>query len=880
MPPSLSGTQLGPYQVLKLLGTGGMGDVYEARDTRLHRRVAIKLLREPDAHLRQSLEREARAIASLNHPHICTLYDVGHHDGLDFLVMEYLDGETLARRLRRGPLDLAQALQYAGQMAEALDAAHRTGVVHRDLKPGNVMLVPGGVKLLDFGIAKVRFDAQDAGGTTTTSPLTPHGTIIGTLNYMAPEQLEARQVDARADIWALGCVVYEMLAGERAFDGASTSSVIAAVLTSEPPQLPKLSARLPQPIVRVLRTCLAKDPDDRWQSARDLARQLNWLSDAPAVESDPRSAIAGRQAGPRFSRWARTAIGLLLLACAAGASAVLLRPRPDQAVRRLSVVLPPAIVIYPNGGPFVSPDGRRLLVVGEEADKSRLWLRDLERDAFEPLQGTEGATFPFWAPGGDRIGFFADRKLKKVALDGGVVETIADVGNARGGAWGADGTILFTVSTNAGLSRVSAAGGGPSPVTQKAPDELSHRFPVFLPDGRHFLFTVTKALGRSDIAFASLDNPTPIQLVTDASDPAHTRDGRLWFARNRAVFAQAFDSVSHTVRGAPVTVVTDIGYNAVNHHADYSVANDGTLAYATDAGREELTWIDRATGRLEHVANEEPIGFNWTVSPDGERLAYSAWTPDSHQGGLMVWDMRRGVKTRMLPDVNVLERCIAWSSAGDRLAVTGQRKTEYEVLALSLSGAPDTQTLVRQPEYACVQTWTPDGRYVLVSSGRPSSVTAVAAVPGSPPLTLAPAVPPGAVSAAISPDGRWIAYIQLEGSRLEGYIQRFPPDGRASKFTPDEVSNPVWGGDGAEIFYTDSMSSIKSVRVIASAKGELSASGPSLVARRAGAATGIIPFFVSPDGQRILTLAQSADVRSRRTLSLILNWPALLSDKR
>src|SRR5262249_29201650 len=309
------------------------------------------------------------------------------------------------------------------------------------------------------------------------------------------------------------------------------------------------------------------------------------------------------------------------------------------------------VVIYRNGGPCVSPDGGGLLVVGEETDRSRLWLRDLEHDAFEPLEGTEGAMFPFWAPTGNRIGFFADRKLKKVSLDGGGVEVICDVVNARGGAWAADGTIIFNAAPNAELSRVSEAGGGPHAVTVKGPDDVSHRFPVFLPDGRRFLFTITKAFGRSDIALASLDNPSPNPLVNDASDPAYTRDGHLWFVRNGAVLAQAFDSASQTARGTPVTVVTDVGYNAVNYHADYSVASDGTLAYASGGGREVLTWIDRATGRFEHVADDEPIGFNWQMSPDGERVAYAASTNNSQQAGLMVWDVKRGVKTRMLPDV-------------------------------------------------------------------------------------------------------------------------------------------------------------------------------------------------------------------------------------
>jgi len=879
------GTLLGPYQILRLLGTGGMGNVYEAHDTRLHRRVAIKLLRERDAQLRQRLEREARAIAALSHPHICTLYDVGHDDGLDFLVMEYLDGETLGRRIRRGQLELAEALRYAGQIADALDAAHRVGVVHRDLKPANVMLVLSGVKLLDFGIAEAQVHAVRDGDTATvTSSLTPPDTIIGTFNYMAPEQLEGRRVDGRADIWALGCVVYEMLSGERAFDGASTSNVIAAVLTTQPRQFARLSAALPQPIMRVLRTCLAKNPDDRWQSARDLARELFWLADTSAIQQDVRSDATATLIDHRPRRRTRAAIGLvLLITCVAGASALLLlRTRSVQPVRRLSVVLPPGVLIYPNGGPFVSPDGGRLLVVGEEADKSRLWLRDLEHDAFEPLEGTEGATFPFWAPTGKRIGFFADRKLKKVSLDGGGVEVICDVLNARGGAWGVDGTIIFNATPNAELSRVSEAGGGPHPVTVKGPDDVSHRFPVFLPDGRRFLFTITKAFGRSDIALASLDNPSPNPLVNDASDPAYTRDGHLWFVRNGTVFAQAFDSASRTVRETPVTVVTDVGYNAVNYHADYSVAADGTLAYATGVGREVLTWIDRGTGRFEHVADDEPIGFNWQMSPDGERLAYAASTDNSQPAGLIVWDVKRGVKTRMLPDVRVLQTCITWSPSGDRIAVAGQRNKDYLVLALSPSGAPETQTLVRQSEAACVNTWTHDGRFVLVRKGSSStaSMTAVATVPGSQPLTLEPAMPLGVSRAAVSPDGRWIVYNMVEEGRVEGYIQRFPPDGRAAKFTPEEVYSPSWRSDSSEIFYTDLTSSVKSVKVIVDANGRLSASGPSLVVRRAVASTGAVPFFVSRDGQRILTRAQSSDITNRRTLSLILNWPALLSGRR
>jgi serine/threonine protein kinase len=485
------GTRLGPYEILAPLGAGGMGEVYKARDTRLDRTVAVKVL---PAHLsfnpevRARFEREARAVSSLSHPHICTLHDVGRHEEIDFLVMEYLDGETLAHRLEKGPLPLTEVLRHGVEIASALDVAHRSGIVHRDLKPGNIMLTKGGAKLLDFGLARATGLAGTAGdlthSPTMTRPLTAEGSIVGTFQYMAPEQLEGKEADARSDIFSFGAVLYEMATGRRAFEGKSQASLIAAILEHEPAPISSLQPMAPASFERIVRQCLAKEPDDRWQTAGDLKRELNWI--AEGSQAGVAAPVTQRRRSRERIAWGLVAV-LSLLSVASVAGYLARAPKPAPVIRS-SIQTPEKQFVS-----FValSPDGTRLVFSAKAVGaQPSLWVRRLDDARSEPIPGTEEATFPFWSPDGRFLAFFADGKLKKVDLAGGPVVTICEAERGVGGTWGRDGTILFAPTPSSPLFRVPSSGGKPAPVTkfdQKRPETM-HRYPVFLPDGRHFLY--------------------------------------------------------------------------------------------------------------------------------------------------------------------------------------------------------------------------------------------------------------------------------------------------------------------------------------------------------------------------------------------------------
>ncbi|MBI1790215.1 MAG: serine/threonine-protein kinase [Acidobacteria bacterium] len=484
MPLSM-GEKLGPYEILSAIGAGGMGEVYKARDTRLSRMVAIKVLPEhlaSNAEARQRFEREAQAVSSLNHPHICTLYDVGRQDGSDYLVMEYLEGETLAARLRKGPLPAPQALEYGVQITMALAEAHKQDVFHRDLKPGNIMLTKTGAKLLDFGLAKLA-RAEAAPGAdqpTVSADLTAKGTLLGTLPYMAPEQLEGKEADARSDIFAFGAVIYEMLAGRRAFEGKSQASVMAAILEHDPPPISTLQPLTPPALDRVTKTCLAKDPDDRWQTARDLKRELGWIAGAPESGSP---APASFTAASRYVSlpWIAAAVALIALAIPAARH---LRETPPPETR-VDIVTPAT----DSPASFaLSPDGRKIVFGAWGDGASRLWLRSLATTAAQPLAGTEGATVPFWSPDSRSIGFFAGNALKRLDLGGGAPQTLAPAVAGRGGTWNADGVIVFAPSLSTPLMRVPATGGTAVAVTTLGPQQRGHHAPFFLPDGRRLLF--------------------------------------------------------------------------------------------------------------------------------------------------------------------------------------------------------------------------------------------------------------------------------------------------------------------------------------------------------------------------------------------------------
>jgi eukaryotic-like serine/threonine-protein kinase len=653
----IAGTRLGPYEIQSALGAGGMGEVYRARDTRLERAVAIKVLPEKlssDVSLRLRLEREAKSISKLSHPHICTLHDVGHQEGMDFLVMELVEGETLEQRLMKGSLPAEQVLRYAAQIADALAKAHKLGITHRDLKPSNVMLTKSGAKLMDFGLAKQVEVAPLALAlnemTVEQSKLTGDEAIVGTFHYMAPEQLEAKEADARTDIFALGEVIYEMATGKPAFVGKSRASLIAAILTNEPPPISQLKPMAPPGLERVVKRCLAKDPEERWQNASDLAIELNWIAE------DSRSATLAKARPPR--RW--------LLSCLTAAAMfiagvmllwqLLLRPVPGS-VLRASVIPGKDLQVLPFDA-VLSPDGNKLAFVARSRAGQALWVRATDSPQVRSLPGTEDARYPFWSPDGQHIGFFAGAKLKTADLAGGAVITLADAAEGRGGSWNKADMIVFSPNPVGPLFRVPAGGGISSPLTQidAAMQETSHRWPSFLPDGHRVLFYVegqrTTGAPSADpkdktSGLYLFDLETKEKKFIAASDSgAAYASGHLLYVRRESLVAQAFDAERGNVTGTPAALPQhQVAYDSDRWSGAFSVAANGLLAYVEGVAAEltELQWIDRSGKVLGKVAAEARY-LCTALSPEGKRAAVEA---DTGQGSdIWIIDLERGTKAR------------------------------------------------------------------------------------------------------------------------------------------------------------------------------------------------------------------------------------------
>ena len=823
-----TGARLGPYEIVAPIGAGGMGEVYRATDTKLNRDVALKILpdsfaNDPDRLAR--FQREAQVLASLNHPSIAHIYGLEESGGVRALVMELVEGEDLAQRLVRGPIPLDEALPIAKQIAEALEAAHEQGIIHRDLKPANVKVRPDGtVKVLDFGLAKamepasaLRASAGQAlsqSPTFTTPAMTQAGMILGTAAYMSPEQARGATVDKRADLWAFGVVLWEMLPGTRLFEGATVSDTLAAVLRAEP-DWTALPAATPAPIRRLLRRCLDKDRKRRLDSAAAARLEIEEASTAPAT-ADGAAAVVGRRTDVVTShRVAWSAAAVLLVACASLTAVLVLRATPPSPATISFDVNPPP---GPVGGLQIalSPDGKHL-AAGVTGDKAvALWIRALDQVNGRILPGAEGHTFPFWSPDSRFIGFFAGGKLKKMDLSGAPSQTLADVAGrgGRGGTWNRDDVIVFEPGPGP-LFRVSASGGTPAPVTalDASRQEIAHEHPFFLPDGRHFLYlAVSRKPEDSAIYVGALDLTERKRLLSSNVKAIFAPPGYLLFARHGTesvaegtLMAQRFDPARLELEGDPFPVAENVGINELNGAAGFAVSENGILAHRSGgalstAALTRLTWFDR-NGRSLSMMGEPGRYRNPRLSPDGTRVVVET-RDGSPNGDLSLLDSR-GVATRFTFDPGVNNSAV-WSPDGNRIAWTNGSGGGTLLYQKASSNIGKEEKLALEAGSWVVDDWLPAGDALLFHDGNGAGA--------SPGLRLLPLAGGGGARtigdahaflthARVSADGHWVAFTGSDSGKSEIYVQNFPtPTGRWRVSTGGGIQ-PVWRRDGKELFY-------------------------------------------------------------------------------
>ena len=834
---------MGPYEILERIGAGGMGEVYCAKDTRLDRIVAVKVLFEhADA---RRLEQEARAISGLSHSNICTLFDVGQHNGAGFLVMEHLEGETLAARLKRGKPAAEQAMQFAREILDGLDHAHRRGVIHRDLKPANVMLVKSGgrqsAKLLDFGLAKIS-SARD----TTETLLTEAGMVAGTLRYMAPEQLEGRPADIRSDIYACGLVLQELL--------------------------PHTETAAPG----VLKRCLAEDPEERWQSVRDLRAAFE-LACAPTPKPE----------SPKRHRLLLPVAAALLVVLAA----IAFWPRPRVAPEPVTFTFeaPAGAVLIPWTG-VPSPDGQRIAFVAQDASaKPAIWIRSLHSQRAERLAGTEGAVKPFWSPDGKFVGFFAEGKLKKVALAGGPAVNICNAAVDLGASWSASGDIVFAPFNRTTLFRVSAAGGTPQAITTLNAErhENSHRFPHFLPDGRHFFFTARSSDKESTTVYlGSLDSKETKRLFAAQSNAQYAPPGYLLFAREGTLMAQAFDTGKLALNGDPFPVAGGIGHITPSATGFFSVSGNGSvLSYqqATSASS-SLAWFNRkgeSAGNFRQLdrAGQAPGELSEArLSPDGKRIAVVI--PDKETGNRDIWLMEAATGAMTRFTFNPANDWVpVWSPDGAFLAFASDRNAKSSIYRKAVSGSGEEEMLVppRSDGGVFPRDWSPDGRFILYNLDQGSQSLWLFPVAGErKPVPILSTSEFLSAEGRLSPDGKWVAYVSRESGTAEVYVKPVATPGKI-RVSSNGGAAPRWRRDGKEIFYMAPGDNLMAAAVTAGDTFE--AGPPKPLFQTCGANTVFRPngtnYEASPDGNRFLMVCQAPEA-NRRSITVSINWLAAL----
>jgi eukaryotic-like serine/threonine-protein kinase len=806
------------------------------------------------------------------------------------LVMEYLEGETLTQRLQRGALPLEQVLQFAIEIADALDKAHRKGITHRDLKPGNIMLTKSGTKLLDFGLAKLEQEAAPATPEsqlpTMKSAITGEGTILGTLQYMAPEQVEGKEVDARTDIFSFGAVVYEMTTGKRAFEGKTQASLIAKILEIDPPPISSLQPMTPPALDRVVKKCLAKEPEKRWQASSDVCDELKWIAEGGSQAGMPAAVVASRKSPLGDARLAwLAAAAFFVAALALGYSAYFKRP-PEQTRAVRFTLSPPdkwslagtgAVTTGATAPVKISPDGQQIAFVAISAEgKSLLWVRSLDTLTAQSLAGTEGASAPFWSPDSRSLGFFAGGKLKKIDMSGGPPITLCDAPDNRGGTWNRDGVIVFAPTNTSALQKVSASGGMPTPATVLGQGELGHIRPSFLPDGRHILYS-TIAPGRGlggPIYLASLDSAERKLLFNATSANAVYTQGYLLFLRETTLIAQPFDARRLVLTGDAFPIAERIRTSvSTQPYGYFSASENGALVYQTGAetANSQLLWFDRMGKQIGALG--DPAAYRSAeFSPDGKRASVSILEEAGKGEDIWLYDVARGLRTRFT--FGPANYFAVWSPDGSRIVFASRRKGSIDLYQKPSSGAGSEEVLLEDNLDKYPDSWSPDGRFVLfesLGSSRSSELFVLPLTGDRKPFPLLP-TQFGEADGRISPDGRWVAYRSNESGRNEIYVAPFPGPGGKWQISTAGGYSPRWRHDGSEIFYLTPDNRLMAASVNSKGAGiEVGAVKPLFATRIVFA--GSYQYDVSADGQRFL-IDTSPEQATSSPITVVLNWTA------